>query len=240
MHTLLLAAMTLGFAACGGEMPDPPQRPADTLVVSQDAGLREMTAAMLPGLAERSGLELREPIRVERRSRDELQRYLVAKLDEELPEERAQHLTDAYALLGLMPRDVDLRALLLSVYQEQVAGFYDPDSTALFVMEDQSPEALQPILLHELVHAVQDQWTDLETATDPSRGNDRATAAQAAIEGHATLVMLEYMTEQLPDAGRTVHGSGPVPRAGPGSSDHPGGNALSLPGRRGVRPGGVA
>ena len=33
----------------------------------------------------------------------------------------------------------------------------------------------------------------LDEITDPELGNDRATAAQAAIEGHATLVMLEYM-----------------------------------------------
>jgi hypothetical protein len=37
----------------------------------------------------------------------------------------------------------------------------------------------------------------LEALTDPQLGNDRATAAQAAIEGHATLVMLEYLTEQM-------------------------------------------
>ena len=50
------------------------------------------------------------------------------------------------------------------------------------------------------MHAVQDQWVDLDALTDPELGNDRATAAQAAIEGHATLVMLEYMTEQMQGA----------------------------------------
>jgi hypothetical protein len=51
--------------------------------------------------------------------------------------------------------------------------------------------------VHELVHAVQDQSADLEALTDPDLGNDRTTAALAAIEGHATLVMLEYLTEQM-------------------------------------------
>ena len=37
---------------------------------------------------------------------------------------------------------------------------------------------------------------DLGALADPKLGSDRATAAQAAIEGHATLVMLEYMAEQ--------------------------------------------
>jgi hypothetical protein len=97
----------------------------------------------------------------------------------------------------MIPPDLDLRELLLGVYLEQVAGFYDPDADALFVLDDQPPETLRALLLHELVHAVQDQWVDLDALTAPERGNDRRTAAQAAIEGHATLVMLEYMTEEL-------------------------------------------
>jgi hypothetical protein len=77
-----------------------------------------------------------------------------------------------------------------------VAGFYDPDSTALFVMQDQPAETLRSVLVHELVHAVQDQAVDLDSLTARERGNDRQTAAQAAIEGHATLVMLEYAMEE--------------------------------------------
>src|SRR5204863_9372019 len=97
---------------------------------------------------------------------------------------------------GLVPAGLDLRALLLSVYTEQVAGFYDPDSTALFVMDDQPEESLRTVLVHELVHAVQDQSVSLDSLTARGRGNDRQMAAQAAIEGHATFVMLEYLAEQ--------------------------------------------
>jgi hypothetical protein len=82
------------------------------------------------------------------------------------------------------------------LYTEQVAGFYEPDSTALFVLDDQPETELRGLLVHELVHAVQDQSADLVALTDSERGSDRATAAQAAIEGHATLVMFEYMAEQ--------------------------------------------
>jgi hypothetical protein len=64
-------------------------------------------------------------------------------------------------------------------------------------MDDQPEAALQGLLVHELVHAIQDQNADLEALTDGDLGNDRTTAAQAAIEGHATLVMLEHMTEQM-------------------------------------------
>lgn len=205
VHNLLLAVLGLGLAACGGEAPAAAARSTDagdTLVISADPELRDLASAMLPDLAQRSGLALRDPVRLERRSRLELEGYLRAKLDEELPEDRAGHLAAVYSRLGLMSPETELRDLMLSVYVEQVAGFYDPDSTALFVMDDQPADALQPLLLHELVHAVQDQWADLEAVTARDVGNDRATAAQAAIEGHATLVMMEYMAEQ--SQGRSV------------------------------------
>ena len=186
------ALVALGFVAAAGRAQS-----ASDMVVSSDPQLRALAAGLLPDLARRAGMELKEPVRIELRSRDELVRYLESKLDEELPESEARQRVEAYALLGLVPPDLDLRRLLLGLYTEQVAGFYEPDSTALFVMDDQPPEAMEALLVHELVHAVQDQSVDLDALTDAERGHDRATAAQAAIEGHATLVMLEYMAEQM-------------------------------------------
>jgi len=115
-------------------------------------------------------------------------------------------LSEAYALLGLVPRAMDLRGMLKAIYLEQIAGFYDPDSTTLFVLDDQPDEAIESLLAHELVHAIQDQNTDLDAITAPGLNNDRRVAAQAAIEGHATLVMFEFL---IREQGR---GGAPRPR----------------------------
>ncbi|MDH3270264.1 MAG: hypothetical protein OEN56_02965 [Gemmatimonadota bacterium] len=195
VRTLFAATLALGLIASGCRAQAPRE-----LVVSSDAELGAIAARLLPDLAARAGMELRAPVRIERRSRAELIDYLVFKLDQELPVGEATARVEAYALFGLMPEDVDLRGLLLELYSEQVAGFYEPDSTALFVLDDQQPEDLEALLLHELVHAVQDQHVDLKALTDPDIGNDRAAAAMAAIEGQATLVMLEYATEQMTGA----------------------------------------
>lgn len=203
MNPLLAGLAVLLVSACGTEAESGPAdrigdaAHPDTLVVSDDADLAALAEAILPGLAKRSGLALRAPVRLETRSRAALEAFLREKLDEELPPERARDLATAYHRLGMIPPNLDIRELLLGVYLEQVAGFYDPDAAALFVLDDQPAETLHALLLHELVHAVQDQWVDLDSLTAPERGNDRRTAAQAAIEGHATLVMLEYMTEEI-------------------------------------------
>ena len=186
-------ALVMSAGACGGEAQEPPS----DLVISSDPELRRLASEILPGLADRAGLELIAPVRLERRTRQELIGYLMMKLDEEFPAEEAEATVRTYAMLGLVEADLDLRALLLDLYTEQVAGFYEPDSTALFVMDDQPRDALEGLLLHELVHAVQDQTQDLDAMTSDERGNDQAAAAHAAIEGHATLVMLEFMMEGM-------------------------------------------
>lgn len=197
-------AIMVGMALLGCAERAPAQAAGalgvDTLVVSSDPDLAAMAERLLPDLVARSGLELLGPVRLERRSRAELEAYLVEKLADEVPSERAAFVTRAYQLLGLVPEGFDLKATLLAVYTEQVAGFYDPASATLYVLDDQPESALEALLVHELVHAIQDQWVDLEALTAYELGNDRRSAASAAIEGHATLVMLEYTMNQMGSA----------------------------------------
>ncbi len=185
------AALALAVSACGPQVQD------TTYVISSDPDLHARVSKLLPEMASRAGMELVRPIRAEKRTREQLETYLLFKLDHEMPAEEALNLTKIYSLVGLVEEDLDLRGLLVSVYKEQVAGFYDPDSTALFVMDDMPEETLESVLIHELVHAVQDQTANLDSLTAEERGNDHQAAAQSAIEGHATLIMLEYMAEQM-------------------------------------------
>jgi hypothetical protein len=55
------------------------------------------------------------------------------------------------------------------------------------------PTQLRVVLAHELVHALQDQYTSLDTLLHHPRDNDHLTAAQAILEGQATLVGLQVM-----------------------------------------------
>lgn len=190
MMRYIAASLALLTVACE------PQTQTGALVTSSDPELARMAAELLPDLAARAGLSLTRPVRIERRTREELERYLEFKLEEELPDADAEAITATYALLGLVSADLDLKAVLKEVYLEQVAGFYDPDSTMLFVIDDQPAALQETLLVHELVHAIQDQTADLDAITDSRLGNDRRIAAQAAIEGHATLIMLEFLMER--------------------------------------------
>jgi hypothetical protein len=103
-----------------------------------------------------------------------------------------------YARLGLVPDTIDLEPLLRSLLLEQVVGYYDPARDTLYVVDRVDASQVEPVLLHEIVHALQDQYVDLDSLMKANlKKNDRSTAAQAAMEGHATFAMLEWQLATL-------------------------------------------
>ena len=175
-----------------------------------DPSLEALVDSLVPGLERLSGLERIEPLQMAMQSRDEARAYIERQMEKEMSPERINALRTSYAALGLMPDTLDLHALLLELYTEQVIGYYDPETNRLYVIEGVDREMLRPVLVHELVHALQDQHVNLDSliASDADvdavvlQSNDRQTAAQAAIEGHATLVMLAFLAEQM--SGREI------------------------------------
>jgi len=180
-RALALASLCSGCAACG---------PAPDSLATGDPRLAALAADLLPEVERASGLRARGPLRVEAKSRRQLEAFLVEKIAQEIP--FPEQALAPYALLGLMDPRTDLPDLLLSLHLEQVAGFYEPDSAALFVLADQPEELLEPLLVHELVHALQDQHVDLDSLIAPTRPNDARAAAHAAVEGHAMLATMRW------------------------------------------------
>ncbi|MGH7506154.1 MAG: hypothetical protein ACRELX_10910 [Longimicrobiales bacterium] len=191
---ILFLLVCLGLGGCDGA------RAPRTTESGEDAVLRALVDSLLPSLERVSGLVARAPVRVERRSSEQVRAFVEEQLREEMPPERLAGIHATYALLGLIPDTLDLRALLLDLYTEQIVGYYDPETKTLYAVEQVPREALRPVLTHELVHALQDQYANLDSLISPERGNDRQIAAQAAFEGHATLVMLGLLASEATGA----------------------------------------
>lgn len=172
----------------------------------------DLVSGLLPAVERLSGMRATGEIRVELTTPDDVRRYVESRLDAYLPGDALDRMQRAYAMLGLLPDTLDLRSLMLALYGEQVAGFYDPETKTLYVLESQAA-GIEPVLMHELVHAVQDQHVDLDSLIAQRGRNDRQTAAQAAIEGHATLAMFAWLAESM--TGDTVNPAAlPDPAAG--------------------------
>ena len=152
-----------------------------------------------------TGLRFKHAIDVRLRTRDQVRDYVTHKFDEDLPPAELAGAEAAYKLFGLIADSLDLRRTMIALLTEQVAGFYDPDSNALFITNDQSERSqVRMVVSHELVHALQDQYLPLDSLMNQRRQNDRAIAAQAVLEGQATfysipILMPEQHPETLPD-----------------------------------------
>ena len=150
--------------------------------------------SLRPAVERATGLGFRGPTRSSLRDRAELREFLVGKLQEDFPAEREEGISAVYRLLGLIPDTLNLRALLLDLYTEQVAGFYDPATRTLYAMRGADPAQLRLVLAHELVHALQDQYLPLDSLLREKGNGDRQTAAQAVLEGHATIASIQVLT----------------------------------------------
>jgi len=121
------------------------------------------------------------------------------RCEEYSPEEaRVEALT--YWLLRLIPdAEIDLYQLQIDLLDEQVAGYYDPETAELVVVTDDG--TLKPFdkvtLAHEIVHALQDQHFDLVAIDEFGTDRDRTAAITALVEGDASLSMTDYMFNYL-------------------------------------------
>jgi hypothetical protein len=161
-----------------------------------DQHLGALVDSLMPAVAKATGLAFKATPRSAVRSKDQIRAYVLAKMNDELPPERLEGIVAAYRLLGMLPDTLDLRQLFVDLYTEQIAGFYDPDSTTLFAVEGANPLELRLVLAHELVHALQDQYAPLDSILHDNHDGDRQAAAQAVLEGQATLAS---MTALLPN-----------------------------------------
>ncbi len=117
-------------------------------------------------------------------------------LDRSYPAARRHADEEVLKLLGLIGARVDLRAVSASVFGEGVAGYYDPRSKRLRIVNGAVPGSLTDIALaHELTHALEDQTFGI--GTGESSNDDRALADLALVEGSATDVMQEYLLRYI-------------------------------------------
>jgi hypothetical protein len=181
---LLAGCLLAAAASCRGQKPG---------ATPDDVILRQLVDSLRAPVERASRLTFKTPPRSALRTRDQVRSYLLAKLDEELPPARMGGLEAAYRLFGLLPDTLKLRGLLLDLYAEQVAGYYDPDSATLFGVAGADRDQLRLVLAHEMVHALQGQYLPLDSILNATANNDRLTAAQSVLEGQATLASIEVL-----------------------------------------------
>ena len=169
----------------------------DPAFCQSDDGAERVVRELIPAVQHASGMTFKRAPTVATRTREQLGRYLELKAHADYPPAELRAQSRAYKLLRLIPDTMDLMQTQIELLRQQVMGFYDPDSSTLFIIRGGDPAYLRVVVAHELVHALQDQYTRLNAILKLRRHNDRQMAGQAVMEGQATVAGIVAMQPQV-------------------------------------------
>ncbi|MEO6121216.1 MAG: hypothetical protein ABIW46_09390 [Acidimicrobiales bacterium] len=189
-------------------------------VVHDPAEAQRVTSSNRPGPAASSaGIEAALPELVAFVERERGLRFLEAVdtelLDDEAFEKRlgspdaeaSKEIEDAQAVLqamGLVDTDIDLVEVVDDFAGEAVLGFYDPETDQLVVRGAAATPLVRTTLVHELVHALEDQHFDLDR---PDLDDEAASAFQALAEGSAVTIEDRYIESLSASERRAADGA---------------------------------
>jgi hypothetical protein len=157
--------------------------------------------------SKQTGLPIKKEVKRKLTSRDEVVSYLTKHLNDE-DTKRLRRSELVLKKFGLLPRDFNLETFLVALLREEVAGYYDPKTKTVNLLDWVPIEEQEPVMAHELTHALQDQsfglqkWMkrgekDLgEIKKDPTpddiENDEMDNAREAVIEGQAQAMMFQY------------------------------------------------
>ena len=205
----LVAVATIATAACTPS-PKParalPSAPAlsasaaSSAVLHPPAGPNDLAAAsvsrVLRTMAKLRALRVLSGVRGASITRTTMIAQLKDNVRKEVPPEAMRGQGDFLRAFGWIPAEFDFEQGLYGLLENQLAGYYDPDQKAMFLMDDLSSKEADATLAHELVHALQDQHYNLAARMKyRPEANDEQSAFQCLAEGDATSAMLDFLLE---------------------------------------------
>ena len=157
--------------------------------------------------SKQTGLPIKREVKRKLTSRDEVVSYLTKHLDDE-DTKRLRRSELVLKKFGLLPHEFDLQTFLVALLREEVAGYYDPKTRTVNLLDWVPIAEQEPVMAHELTHALQDQAVGMEKwmkkgdkdlaeiRKDPTPAdieNDEIdNAREAVIEGQAQAMMFQY------------------------------------------------
>jgi hypothetical protein len=130
-------------------------------------------------------------VKMSKLDRSALARDVEAYVKRETPTNFIEGQGAILKLLGMVPQNFDYLAANIALMKAQLAGYYDPTRQTMVLANDLGKDEESATLLHELVHALQDQNFDLgnRLKQTPLMG-DKLSALHTLAEGDATSAML--------------------------------------------------
>ncbi|HEY7234823.1 MAG TPA: hypothetical protein VH539_11785 [Gemmatimonadaceae bacterium] len=157
----------------------------------QQGPYADRVAADVPEIEKAVGVPFKHPPKLEVRTRAQVRAFVAAQLEDTAARRDLAGKEATYKVLGLIPDTMSVRKLFLDVLTEQILGYYDPKTKVLYVMNGAPDDVIGLTIMHELVHALQDQYFNLDSLQHQLGDADREAAAQAIVEGEAVYEQVE-------------------------------------------------
>jgi len=147
----------------------------------------------VPMIEKAVGLKFKTAPKLETRSKAQVREFVARQFTEPRVLRDLAGEEKAYKRLGLIPDTLKLQEFIMRLLEEQIVGYYDPQTKVLYIVEGSAKDAVGVTVPHELVHALQDQYISLDSIQKIEGANDRRTAAQAVFEGQAVYEQISVM-----------------------------------------------
>ncbi len=154
--------------------------------------------------AEDTGIPQHAAVKRRLVSKADVEKYAAGQMAKEEFTKRFAQQELSMKKLGFLPRDFNLKEFLVKSTGQEVAAYYDDETKTISMLNWVPPDRQEPILAHELTHALQDQNYDLakwmkagSKAEDGSAMGDSAIARKAVVEGQAMVVYVDYALKPL-------------------------------------------
>lgn len=145
-------------------------------------------------VADARNLEFSRDVLVELEDDAAFEERLLEGFEEDVEDiEQAEVL---YRALGLIEGERSLEDLLRDVYSQGVLGFYDTETDELVVRGASLTPYVRQTIVHELVHALDDQNFELYRPHYDDLDNETPTGFSSVVEGNARRIENEWMDEQ--------------------------------------------
>jgi len=193
---------------------------------SGSPNIAERAREMMPVAEDLRGLSFITDLPVELVTQEEMSRIIARELQRQISEEDDLAFSAMYTMLGLIQQGSSMLGDYRTMAEEQVAGLYDPEAKRFYVVDIDLGSVLaamfgglgalgsfmegflgafdfdmtDTIIVHELIHALDDQHFDIQGKMDElleSDSDDSQLAYQSLLEGNATRIMNEYAYSRL-------------------------------------------
>lgn len=157
--------------------------------------------------AEDTGMPKHAAVKRRMVGKADVEKYVQGNLAKEEYAQRFVQEEMSLKKLGFLPREFNLKEFLVKSTGQEIAGYYDNQTKTISLLNWVPADRQEPILAHELTHALQDQNYDLTKwmkGTQKAHGDaddESAVARKAVVEGQAMVVYIDYVLRLV---GRTL------------------------------------